>query len=90
MPTGENPFLLPPPPPPERKGALGVILALSAIAHVLLFACALFSRTAPEASPARAGATVRLLRGEVTTDSGEPGLRLLGYAEVPAPANAAR
>jgi hypothetical protein len=89
MPTGENPFLLPPPPPPERKTALCVVLALSAALHLALLA---FAARAPNETPPperRAGETVRVLRGEVTEATGErglePGLRLFGYADVPAP-----
>jgi hypothetical protein len=80
----ENPFLLPPPAPPDRSTALRVILLLSAAVHVVLLA--LFWRAPAEPAPRpSAGETVRVLRGQVTGDTGEPGLRLTGYAEVPAP-----
>ena len=85
MPIDENPFLLPPPAPPERRTALRVILALSAIAHVV--ALAVFARTPaePPPPPHATGETMHVLRGQVNEDNGTPGLHLSGYAEVPVP-----
>ena len=89
MPDDASPFLLPPASPPERRTALRVILGLSAIAHVALLA--VFSRSPPEPPrPPPADETVRVLRGEVSADAAEPGLRLFGYAQVAAPVPAKR
>ena len=94
MPVDETPFLLPPPAPPERRTTLRVILAASAVLHLgLLGVVARAHREQPpelEAAPPLASETVEVLRGEVTTDTKEPGLRLRGYARVPAPTTTRR
>ena len=86
MPDDATPLLVSSPPPPERRTTLRVILALSAVLHLALLA--LFARSAPAPESARhdASETVRVLRGEVTAEGHEPGLRLHGYAEVAIPA----
>ena len=89
MPVDDNPFALPPPAPIEKKTTLRVILALSAVVHVTVFALASRSpRTAAPAPDAPAGEMVRVLRGQVTTSEVEPGLHLSGYANVAAPSRA--
>jgi hypothetical protein len=89
MPVDETPFLLPPPAPPERRTTLRVIIAASAVLHLgLLGVVARAHREQPAelaAAPPPASDTVEVLRGEVTTDTPEPGLRLHGYSRGPVP-----
>jgi hypothetical protein len=87
MPVDETPFLLPPSAPPERKTTLRVILAASAVLHLGLLGVVARAHREPETppSPTASSEMVEVLRGEVTTDAPDPGLRLHGYAQVPAP-----
>jgi hypothetical protein len=88
MPVDDNPFALPPPAPREKKTTLRVILALSAVAHLTVFALASRNHEPPPAAEAPTGEMVRVLRGKVTTGDAEAGLRLSGYANVAAPSRA--
>jgi hypothetical protein len=93
MPEDVTPLALPPPAPPDRRTTLRVILALSAVLHLGVLAFAARATHAPEVAARSPRGTVTVLRGEVTTDpsqGSEPGLRLLGYAEVAAPVPAKR
>jgi hypothetical protein len=69
------------PPSSPRRAVLAALVALSAAAHVALLAAAWRSALVAPPQDAPPLDAVPVLRAHaVTTDTGEPGLRLDGYA----------